>query len=349
MTNIHEKFMQRCLQIAENALGNTSPNPMVGSVIVFNQQIIGEGFHIRAGEPHAEVNAIRSVKNQSNLCQSTLYVNLEPCSHFGKTPPCADLIIEKKIPTVVIGCADPNPLVSGKGIEKLRAAGTEVICGVLEKEAKFLNRRFITYHTKKRPYIILKWAQSADGFIDIKREPGIPPEVHWITDEVCRMMVHKWRAEEDAILTGANTIMTDNPQLNVRYYTGNNPLRIVIDRDNALGRNYHVFTDGNPTVVFCSKPQKDENATQFIAINFDKNVEWQVLDYLYKRQIQSVIIEGGAYTLNRFIEKKLFDEVRFFVGNKLFFDGVKAPALPVLHYTKQQISGNTLFWAYQEF
>ena len=239
-----EKYISRCIQLAKNGLCNTPPNPMVGAVIVYQDRIIGEGYHIRCGEGHAEVNAIASVKDESLLRQSTLYVSLEPCSHYGKTPPCADLIIRKGIPRVVVGCVDPFSMVSGRGIQKLRDAGVDVTVGVLEQACKDLIKRFVTFNLKQRPYITLKWAQSADGFIDVLRQEGTPVK---LSSPITSMYVHKLRAEHQAILVGRKTALLDNPSLTVRDWYGKNPLRMVIDRELSLSSSLRLFDGSTPT------------------------------------------------------------------------------------------------------
>ncbi|RIA10024.1 diaminohydroxyphosphoribosylaminopyrimidine deaminase [Flavobacteriaceae bacterium MAR_2010_72] len=309
---IHEKYIKRCIEIAKNGLGSTRPNPMVGCVIIHNDSVIGEGFTSPYGSHHAEVNAIASVKNQTLLKGSTLYVTLEPCSHFGKTPPCSDLIIKHKIPNVVIGCTDDNPEVAGKGVEKLKANGCNVILGVLENECRTHHKRFFTFHNKKRPYIILKWAESADGFI----APSLRNEQKpvWITNEASRQLVHKWRAEEHAILVGTTTVLEDNPSLTVRSWTGQNPIRIVLDRTQKLPSTLQVFNDEAQTISISSND-----------INFDANVAHQIGEFLFNNNIQSVIIEGGTTTLQTFIDENIWDEARLFKGPIQFKDGVKAP------------------------
>ncbi len=343
-----EKFMRRCLDLAVQGKGQTAPNPMVGSVLVQNNFIIGEGFHRAYGEPHAEVNAIGHVVNPELLKNASLYVNLEPCTHHGKTPPCADMILEKRIHRLVIGTSDPNPLVAGRGIKLLRENGVQVTPGILETECKDLNKRFFTWHLLKRPWVILKWAQSADRFIDLERPPGAPIGPNWITSETARTLVHKWRTEEQAILVGKNTVLKDNPRLNVRFWTGKDPLRIVIDRCLKLGRHHHIFDNSQETLIFTEKIPSDSGVvdnhqrrkkttpqvitpgrvkTRYAAIDFDNTAELQMLDYLYKNNIQSLIIEGGAFTLTRFIEKGLWDEARIFTGPAMFKGGVKSPEI----------------------
>ena len=327
----HEIYIKRCLQIAKNGLGTTRPNPMVGAVIVYNDRIIGESFTSAYGGNHAEVNAINSVKDKSLLTQSTLYVTLEPCSHFGKTPPCSDLIIKHKIPNVVIGCVDDNPEVAGKGIAKLKASGCNVSVGVLEAECKIHHKRFFSFHNKKRPYIILKWAETNDGFI----APIIKDEKKpvWITNQYSRQLVHKWRAEEQAILVGTNTVVEDNPSLTVRDWKGKNPIRVVLDKSLKLNSDYNVFNDNAETVVISSEIKdrklKTENQLniEFIDWNLKQKIAQQICDVLYNRNINSIIIEGGAKTLQTFIDEDLWDEARIFIGNSEFNEGTKAPKL----------------------
>jgi len=308
----HETYIKRCLEIAKNGLGTTRPNPMVGSVIVHNNKIIGEGYTSKFGGNHAEVNAINAVSNTALLKEATLYVTLEPCSHFGKTPPCCDLIIKHKIPNVVIGCVDDNIKVAGKGIEKLKKAGCHVIIGVLENECKAHLERFFTFHNKKRPYITLKWAETTDGFIAPKTKNEQKPV--WITNAFSRQVTHKWRAEEQAILVGTNTVIQDNPSLTTRDYIGQNPTRVVIDKENKLSKDYAVFNNDAKTIVINKR-----------TIDFSKHVAQQICDFLFQNNINSVIIEGGSKTLQTFIDENLWDEARVFTGQTLFKGGVKAP------------------------
>ena len=306
--------MNRCLQIAKNGLGTTRPNPMVGAVVVYNHKIIGEGFTSPYGGHHAEVNAINSVKDQSLLIKSTLYVTLEPCSHFGKTPPCSDLIVKHKIPNVVIGCIDDNPEVAGKGSAKLEASGCKVTFGVLETECKQHHKRFFTFHTKKRPYIILKWAETKDGFISpLKRDAQKPV---WITNPYSRQLVHKWRSEEQAILVGTKTVLEDNPSLTVRDWTGQNPVRVVLDRSSRLKSDFNVFNTNVKTLIISAKET-----------DFDKPIASQICALLYENNINSVIIEGGALTLQTFVDEGLWDEARIFTGHAEFKSGTRAPQL----------------------
>ena len=320
-----EKYMRRCLELAQLGMARAAPNPMVGSVIVYQGKIIGEGYHHKSGQAHAEVNAINSVKDQSLLKESTIYINLEPCTHYGKTPPCADLIIEKKIPRVVIGCVDSFAKVAGKGIEKLKKANCEVKVGILEKESIHLNRRFFKFHEKKRPYIILKWAQTLDGFIDVKRNTNETPDLNWITNNLSKILVHKWRTEESAFMIGTNTARNDNPKLTVRDWNGRNPIRIVLDRNLSLNQNLQIFNSDSKTLIFNEIKSEILNNLEFIKINFDSNILNSILEILYNKEIQSIVVEGGKMLLESFINQHLWDEARIFTGNKYFYDGTKAP------------------------
>ncbi len=341
--NEHNKYMRRCLQLAKNGTGNTYPNPLVGSVIVFENKIIGEGYHKKAGEPHAEVNAVNSVKDKKLLKKSTLYVNLEPCAHQGRTPACSKMIIDLKIPVVVIGCSDSYKKVDGKGIKMMRDAGIKVITGVLENESRELNRRFFTYHEKKRPYVILKWAQTVDGFIDFDRTPDTPIKPNWITDEYARVLVHKMRSEEESILVGTNTAEKDNPSLSLREWAGKDPLRIVIDKNLRLPENLHLFSGKIPTLVLTEKEKKTEKNIKFLKVTFDETLIKQLLDYLYSSEIQSLIVEGGTKTANAFLDTGLWDEAKVFVGNKFFKSGIKAPEIKLNPVKKENISNSKLF------
>lgn len=337
----NEKYIRRCIELAKNGLGTTYPNPMVGSVIVCDGKIIGEGWHKKSGEPHAEVNAVNSVKDKSLLKKSTIYVSLEPCSHFGKTPPCCDLIIENEIPNVVIGTVDPNIKVAGNGIKKLLEAGKKVTVGVLEDECNELNKRFFTFHTKKRPYVILKWAESQDGFIAPLTKLEQKPV--WITNEFSRQLVHKWRSEEQAILVGTQTVMDDNPKLDTRDWTGNNPVRIVLDQKNRIPKDSHIFNNQAQTIVFTNSTASiNKENVNFETIDFSQNSAEQILKVLYQYQIQSVIIEGGAQTLQTFIDEKHWDEARIFIGKHLFETGIKAPILALNKIEKQFIKNDLL-------
>lgn len=319
-----EKYIRRCIELASNGLCNAAPNPMVGAVIVHNGKIIGEGYHARCGEGHAEVNAIRSVKDESLLKESTIYVSLEPCSHYGKTPPCADLIISKGIPRVVVGCIDPFSQVSGRGIQKLRDAGIDVTVGVLEDECKNLIRRFVTFNTQKRPYITLKWAESADGFIDANRENGSPVV---LSTPITSMYVHKQRAEHKAILVGRRTALLDNPSLTTRNWYGANPLRLVIDRSLTLPSDLRLFDHSTPTLVFTEREKTAEENLEYITLDFSKDILPQILTVLYERKIQSLLVEGGTTLLQSFIDTELWDEIFVEHSAKVLGEGVKSPVI----------------------
>ncbi len=323
--NEDEIYMRRCLELAKLGIGTTAPNPMVGSVIVYEGKIIGEGYHKKCGEAHAEVNAINSVKNPELLEKATLYVNLEPCAHHGKTPPCSDLIVRKKIPRVVIGCVDSFAKVAGKGIEKLKKGGCDVTLGVLEKESRWLNRRFFTFHEKKRPYIILKWAETKDGFIDKKRKSEETVEQNWITNQLSKKLVHKWRTEEAAFMVGRKTVKKDNPQLTVRDWVGRNPARIVLDQKLKLSKDLKIFDNQSNTLIFNAKKEEQKDNLHYLKIDYEKDVLAQLMQRLYELEIQSVVVEGGEQLLSGFIKKNLWDEARIFVGNKYFKAGVRAP------------------------
>ncbi|WP_037351484.1 bifunctional diaminohydroxyphosphoribosylaminopyrimidine deaminase/5-amino-6-(5-phosphoribosylamino)uracil reductase RibD [Sediminibacterium salmoneum] len=323
----HQKFMQRCLDLALKGVGNVAPNPMVGAVLVYKDKIIGEGYHEIYGQAHAEVNCINSVAEaeQHLISDSTLYVSLEPCSHFGKTPPCTNLILANKIPRVVIGSMDPFKEVNGKGIAMLRQNGVEVIGPVLEDEANWLNRRFILFHKKKRPNIILKWAESADGWIGRK-----DAEIS-ISNSFTQKLVHRWRMEEAAILVGTQTALTDNPRLDNRYFPGPSPIRMVIDRKGTLLKQSNLLSDGKPTIVFNEKVSKQEGAVQYVQLPQANSWVDAILDFAYQQQIQSILVEGGASLLQSFLDADCWDEIRVIKSAdaiKLTSDvGVKAPVL----------------------
>lgn len=312
-----EKYMQRCLQLARLGLGQVQPNPMVGAVIVRNGTVIGEGYHHKYGEAHAEVNAINAVKDKSLLRESTIYVCLEPCSHFGKTPPCADAIIRYGIPRVVIGTVDYNHKVNGSGIQKLRNAGIEVVEHICENDCQELNKRFFTYHRYKRPYVILKWAQTSNGYMDVDRSDG-QPHNYWITNPALKVLAHKWRSEEDAILVGYNTMVNDQPQLTTRLYSGKNPQRFVMQRSTDIISS-SSYTPVSLDVADC-------------------------LQTMYEQQIQSVIVEGGRKTLDRFIQSGLWDEARILIGNQTWNSGLPAPILDIKPTETLNIDNNQLLY-----
>ena len=332
-----EFFIKKCIELAKRGIRNVSPNPMVGSVIVYNGKIIGEGYHENYGSHHAEVNAIASVKDKSLLSKSTIYVNLEPCAHFGKTPPCSNLIIENKIPKVVIGSVDCFSEVSGKGIDKMKKAGIKVVVGISEKESRELNKRFFTFHEKKRPYIILKWAESKDGYIAPKNQI----EPFWMTSSESKKLVHKWRAEETAILVGRVTAEIDNPCLTVREVEGENPFRIVIDKNLKLSTDLNLFNNNSKTIVFNAIKSGENDTNNFIKIDFNVLIN-NILSELYKLNIQSIIIEGGSKTLQSFIDENMWDEARIFTANKTLVEGVKAPTIEGGIISEEYIGGDQL-------
>jgi diaminohydroxyphosphoribosylaminopyrimidine deaminase/5-amino-6-(5-phosphoribosylamino)uracil reductase len=336
------KFMLRCLELASKAEGMTYPNPMVGSVIVHDGKILGEGYHLKQGGPHAEVNAINSVSDKSKLELSTLYVNLEPCSHFGRTPPCADFIISNRIPRVVIGTTDTSEKVSGRGVKKLIDAGCEVKTGVLESECRRTNRRFFTFHEKKRPYITLKWAQSADGFLDIKRTEDHETGPTWITGKPEKVLVHKWRASEQAILVGAGTIRADDPYLNVREWKGQDPVKLILSRSGSFSSRLTTGKTKSNVIVFTQNVHSEVPASAKVLLQEDRPSSLQISDYLYSIGIQSLFIEGGAEVLSHFISTGLWDEARIFTGKEYFRGGVRAPLINGILFSKTVFSGSSL-------
>ena len=336
----HEHYIKRCLEISKLGIGTTRPNPSVGAVLVVDDRIIGEGFTSPYGGNHAEVNAISTVRDSSLLATATMYVTLEPCSHFGKTPPCADLIIKSEIKKVVIGCIDSNVLVAGKGVERLQNAGCEVIVGVLEKECKAHHKRFFTFQTKKRPFIILKWAQTLDAYVAPKNRAIQAPV--WITNEASRQLVHKWRSEEQAILVGTTTVLDDNPRLDVRYWKGEDPVRIIIDKELKIPANLKVY-DGSVKTIFINESSTSvKGAIFFEKINFSKPIAIQICEVLFKHKIQSLIVEGGTKTIQTFIDENLWDEARVFSGEVHFNNGVNAPTLDVIPTNEENIKGDIL-------
>jgi len=319
--HVDEVFMQRVFELAVKGRGKVSPNPLVGCIIIHEGKIIGEGWHQKYGEAHAEVNAINAVQDKSLLKESTVYVNLEPCSHFGKTPPCADLLIAHEVKKVVIANLDTNPLVGGNGIKKLRAHNIEVITGICDKQGRELNKRFFTFIEKQRPYIILKWAETADGFIAHENYDS-----KWISGEYARQLVHKWRTEEDAVLVGRKTAAHDNPRLNVRDWTGRDPVRIVIDRYLKLPRNINVLDGSQRTICYNVIKHEEHNALSLIRLD-EQNFLANLVNDLHKQKIQSVIIEGGSTTLQQFIDSGYWDEARIFTAARKFEKGISAPRI----------------------
>jgi len=335
----HEKYINRCFELAQRGLGKTSPNPLVGSVIVYEDRIIGEGFHKQYGSAHAEVNAIANVKpaHASLLPQSTIYVNMEPCDFHGNTPACSKLLIEKKFKRVVVSNIDPHPKVSGKGIERLKSAGIEVIKGVLEKKGRWLNRRFYTFMEKKRPYIILKWAQSNDGYIG--RNDGVQIN---ISNSFSKKIVHKWRSQEDGILIGVQTAINDNPKLTVREWNGPQPLRILFDPSKRAPKDLNIFDDTADSLVISKESLdivadvKQKNESSFIELFINK------LPDFTKVKIQSILIEGGSKTLQNFIDSGYWDEARIITSSKILKSGVSAPSLEGKTLTVKDLSGDQL-------
>lgn len=332
-----ERYMARCLQLAACGRAGAPPNPMVGSVIVHNGKIIGEGYHRQCGGPHAEVNAIASVANEELLREATIYVSLEPCAHHGKTPPCADLIIKKGIPRVVMGCRDSFDQVDGKGIQKLRQAGIEVTVGVLEEQCIALNRAFFTFHSQRRPYITLKWAQSSDGYIDsLHEEYGEHKPVRF-SNEGTALRVHRLRALSDAILIGRRTAALDNPSLTTRLWPGKNPLRLVIDRRGELDKTLHIFDKTTKTIVFTDvfRDFKETEAIEQVQIDFDQDIIPQIMAYLYEHKVQRLLVEGGRVLLQSFIDAGLWDEAFIEEAPFCLGKGVKAPCLEI-EYKKEE-------------
>lgn len=338
-----QKYLKRCIELALQGAGMVSPNPMVGSVIVCNNQIIGEGYHMQFGQPHAEVNAVSNVfskhENAKELLRnSTIYVNLEPCSHHGKTPPCTDLIISNEIPRVVIGCRDPFDQVNGKGIEKLKNAGIEVVENILTHDSLELNKRFFTRVQKQRPYIILKWAQTSDGYF--APETGTQK---WISSAASKILVHRWRTEEDAVLVGKNTVMADNPRLNSREWPGKDPVRIIIDRRLELDSDVHIFDQTQDTIIFNEKKTDIDGKVKYLELeDFDNYLPQLIVFQLYLMDIQSMIIEGGAETLNLFIKAGLWDEARVFTGPQSWNAGLRAPEITGSLLSEEKIDQDIL-------
>lgn len=326
MVEVENKYMARCISLARNGIGNVAPNPMVGAVIVHQGKIIGEGYHRKYGEAHAEVNAIASVRDESLLKEATIYVSLEPCSHFGKTPPCAELIIKKQIPRVVIGCLDPFPEVSGRGVRMLREAGVEVVTGVMEEEARELNRVFMTFQEKRRPYIYLKWAQSADGFMDRLRTDNSLPAVVLSSSETLRR-VHHLRANVAAIMVGTQTALLDNPSLTVRHWAGKSPVRVVLDRTLRIPPHYHLLDGAVKTLVFTAVEAVSRENVEYVTIDFGQPVLPQVMRELYVRKLDSLMVEGGATLLGHFLEDGLWDQMLVETAPVNLESGVKAPDL----------------------
>lgn len=325
----HELWMRRCLELASLGAGYTAPNPMVGAVLVYNNRIIGEGFHRQYGQPHAEVNALANVKEQDKalIPYATLYVSLEPCSHYGKTPPCANLIIENQIKRVVVAMEDPFSMVSGRGINLLRQHQIEVITGVLNQEAQWLNRRFVWFHTRARPWVVLKWAQTEDSYFALQSNLQT-----WITNLYTKMLIHRRRSMEQSIMVGTNTALADNPQLTVRNWFGSSPVRLILDRNLRLPKHLHLFDNQTPSIIFTQQPPTQINSDnlklKYVQLEFGKNLLPDILDYLQTQQIQSVMVEGGKQLLQSFINENLWNEALVITGNQHWGKGIQAPCLP---------------------
>ncbi len=338
--------MKRCLELARKGMSQVAPNPMVGAVIVYNNEIIGEGYHKKYGENHAEVNAIHSVENKSLLEKSTLYVNLEPCSHTGKTPPCCELISSHRIPRVVIGCLDSSSKVNGNGITHLKNNGIEVKCGLLEEQSIRLNKRFFTFQHKKRPYIILKWAESADGFMDRKRDKN-EKGINWISNPNTKLVSHQWRSEEACILVGRKTVENDNPRLTTREVNGPNPIRLIIDPNLELKKGYKVFNEEAQTFVFNHLKNQKKNSVEYVKVN-KENLLLDMLSYIYQQKWISIIVEGGRFTVNQFLEKNLWDEARIIIGKPSFKSGLKSPDLKQNAFSKVNFNGDIVKTYYND-
>ena len=320
---IESKFMNKCIALAKQGLGNTYPNPLVGSVVVYKGEVIGSGWHQKSGEAHAEVHSIRHVSDRSLLADSTLYVNMEPCNHYGKTPPCTDLIIQSGIRHVVIGMQDPFEKVNGSGIQKLRHAGVRVDVGIESAACRELNKRFITTIEKQRPYIILKWAETLDRFIAPKTKTTNEPV--WISNLLSRTLAHQWRAEEQSILIGKQTALDDNPALTTRLHKGPSPIRLLIDPKEEVDRKAKVFNPDQKVIVFTANKSRTEAHIEYVAIDFSANGLQQILSTLFQKGIQSILVEGGSITLQHFIDSGLWDEARVITGQEKFVEGITAP------------------------
>ncbi len=344
--NTDKKWMLRCIELAKKGIEGVSPNPMVGALLVYDNKVISEGWHQKFGEKHAEVHAIENLKDKSLLNKSTLYVNLEPCNHHGKTPPCSQAIINAKIPKVVIGTQDPFSKVNGSGIDTLLKNNVSTIVGVAEDECKILNKRFFTYHIRKRPYIILKWAESRDGFIAPEKKENIEPV--WISGMASRKKVHQWRSEEDAILVGCQTVIDDNPKLTTRLYNGKNPLRVILDPNNRIPKNAHVLNSKEETLVFSKSENTSIDNIFYQKIPFENAIQ-EILKSLYEKEINSIIVEGGKKTLDYFITENIWDEIRIFKSPEQIKKGVESPKFSFLKNTpdyKKNIEKDTLSYFY---
>ena len=341
MNSFYKKYIQRTFFLAQKGAGKVSPNPLVGCVIVHNNKIIGESYHKKYGDKHAEINAINAIQNKSIIKNSSVFINLEPCSHYGKTPPCINALIKLKPKEVIISNKDPNPKVNGQGISMLKNSGLKVIVGILEKEGEKLNKRFFTFIRKKRPYIILKWAETKNGMIANERY-----ESKWISNNLSRQLVHKWRAQEDAILVGASTVEHDNPQLTVRHWKGKNPIRVIIDPKGRVNLKSHIYNNLSNTIILTNINENKKKYLKKIKINSFEIKE--INSFLVKETITSILIEGGAFTLGKFITSNQWDEIRIFQSNKTFKKGIKAPIINKLKLYYREILQDKLFIKYND-
>lgn len=345
-----KRYMSRCFNLAVLGKNNVSPNPRVGAVVVYKDKIIGEGYHKEYGFSHAEVNAINSVEDKSLLKDSTIYVSLEPCCHYGKTPPCAKLLVESKIKRCVISNFDPNPKVFGGGMKILKDNDIEVVTDVLKEQGRFVNRRFFCNQEKKRPYIIIKYAKTLDGFIDVDRKENKIKD-NWISNDAMKVWVHKQRSDEDAIMVGMNTVINDDPKLNIRYSFGKNPIRVVMDRDNTFKENtsFNILDNFQKTIVFNYLEDKQVGENEYIKIEENNKQEEQILNILFEKGIGSIIIEGGKKTIEKFVSKNLWDEMNIIIGNKMFYSGTKSPIIPYYTYNNvEQIGDNRIEYFYNK-
>ena len=346
LLNNEKNYINRCIKLALNGAGYVSPNPLVGCVIVYNGSIIGEGYHREFGKEHAEVNAINSVKEISLLSKSTLFVNLEPCSHHGKTPPCCNLIVKMKIPKVVIGCKDYSKKVNGTGIAFLKQNGVEVVENILEEKCKKLNARFFNFHNRNFPYIILKWAKTKDGFIDKYRKTN-QRGINWITEKETQVLVHKWRAEEDAILVGRKTVLNDNPELTVRKFKGKQPLRIVIDPELKLDLNKKIFNENSNTIIVNTQINRVTNNLTYLKLQ-SENIILNLLNYLHEINIMSIIVEGGKETIDYFLKLNYWNEARVIEGNIKFKNGLESPKIERKYSAIQNIGKDIIYTYYND-
>jgi diaminohydroxyphosphoribosylaminopyrimidine deaminase/5-amino-6-(5-phosphoribosylamino)uracil reductase len=342
-----KKYMRRCFDLALLGRNNVSPNPRVGAMVVYNGKVIGEGYHKEYGFAHAEVNAINSVEDKSLLKDSTIYVSLEPCCHWGKTPPCAKLLVESKIKRCVISNFDPNPKVFGGGIKILKDNNIEITTDVLKEQGRYVNRRFFCNQEKRRPYIIIKFAKTLDGFMDVDRKENKTTD-NWISNDAMKLWVHKQRSEEDAIMVGMNTVINDNPKLNIRYFFGKNPIRVILDKKNTLTSSFNILDNTQKTIIFNYLEDKKVGESEYIKIEDNNKQEEQILNILFEKGVGSIIVEGGKKTIEKFIEKDLWDEANVITGNKMFYNGLKSPIIPITNISESVIGDNRIEFFYNK-